>query len=373
MGFLENLQPYRGKRAFIRGYYGYRNIGDEAMLHVLVIKLKKAGIEVIVASKDPKYIEKVHNVKAVYSGPNLNFVRAFLSSDILIEGPGNKHGFLSIIDFGLPLVAKMLRKEVWYIGVGLNPQKWKRQPTYGLKGDITYGLLKQFALRYNFNNIVSVVLVRDEFSREFLVKCGVEDRKIGIIRDLAYFLEVNKEVENKVIQLLSDLGVDINHDKIIGISVRQFKNECINKYLAEQICNTIKRVCAALPSAKFIFIPFSLREGDNDLEFVRKLKVCMPTSSFKSKILTFIPTEMDPKLIKGVIKFCSFLIGVRYHSQIFAESYGIPFVAIIYDPKSEDVSKKAIFRFYVNNFDGEKVASKIIEVFTKHDSGNIGK
>jgi polysaccharide pyruvyl transferase WcaK-like protein len=338
--------------AFIRGYYGYSNIGDEAMLNVLISYLTKNRIVSIVASKDTAYTERIHKVRAVYSGANWNFLRAFLFSNVLIEGPGNKHGFLSIIDSGLPVLARILGKSVWYVGLGFNPHVWKDSPTINQSQEVRYNsIIKRVILCAVFNIFVDSILVRDRLSKKFLNLNGVADKKIMVTKDLAYFLDSAPKEE--IARLLFSFGINLGKDKLVGISVRKFADCKINKYFGEKIEEIMVRIYHKVPEVKFIFLPFSKRGYDNDVKYSIEIKDVVKNVIPPDKMV--IADLDDPKAIKGIICVCSLVIGVRYHSHVFASSCKVPFVAIIYDPKSREPAAKALANFNINKIFVDKV------------------
>ena len=354
MNIFHSKQPPR--IAFIRGYYGYSNIGDEAMLHVLIRSLIRNKITPLIASKDTNYTERIHNVDAVYAGAKWNFLKGFLSSNILIEGPGNKHGFISIIDLGLPILAKILRKNVWYVGVGLNPHVWKDRPTINRVQVMRYSVIKRFIISVIFNELVDRIYVRDGHSKQFLIFNGVRDRKIEVIKDLAYFLEPPSK--ERIIDLLSYLGIDCEKDKLVGISLRRFDDKKINECFSEKIKEIIIRIYGRVPQVKFIFLPFSTRGYDNDVEYSVTIKE-MVKSVVPPNRLVIVDSD-DPKVIKGIVSICSFIIGVRYHCCVFSSSCNVPFIAIMYDPKAEDVASKALIKVNINEVPVGGVVGKVV-------------
>ena len=68
----------------------------------------------------------------------------------------------------------------------------------------------------------------------------------------------------------------------------------------------------------------------------------------------------DPKVIKGIVSICSFIIGVRYHCCVFSSSCNVPFIAIMYDPKAEDVASKALIKVNINEVPVGGVVGKVV-------------
>jgi len=354
--------PYtkQGEKALIKGYYGYKNIGDEAALHVLITLLKNKRIKPIIATKNIEYTKRIHDVDAVYSGINLSFLKAFLYADIFIIGPGNKHGFMNVIDLGLPVLAKLLRKRVQYVGVGLNPHKWKDIPLIKFEQVKRYANpIKRAIVKFLFNNFVDIAFLRDYASREFLIKNGVK-AQIKVIKDLAYFLDpAPREIVKSVV---TSKGVDVERDKLIGITIRRFKDIHVNTYFRKQLSKILAKIYQMDHAVKFVFVPFSARGYDNDIEYAGEIKESLLQRGIPLERIVIIETD-DPRVIKGIIcYYCRLIIGVRYHSCVFADACRVPFVSIIYDPKSEVVSNSALLKCSVYDIRAKDIVDTILSI-----------
>lgn len=73
-------------RVAVSGYYGFGNLGDEALLAGLLSQLKELGAEPLVLSGDPERTSAEHGVEAVHRYRNL--LPALLRSDAVISGGG---------------------------------------------------------------------------------------------------------------------------------------------------------------------------------------------------------------------------------------------------------------------------------------------
>lgn len=73
-------------RVAVSGYYGFGNLGDEALLAGLLGQLKQLGAEPLVLSGDPERTSAEHGVEAVHRYRNL--LPALLRSDAVISGGG---------------------------------------------------------------------------------------------------------------------------------------------------------------------------------------------------------------------------------------------------------------------------------------------
>ena len=57
------------KRFVLSGYFGFKNFGDEAILSVLVSKLKEFGTDITIITSNPDYTHSLYE--------NINCVRTF--------------------------------------------------------------------------------------------------------------------------------------------------------------------------------------------------------------------------------------------------------------------------------------------------------
>ncbi|MBQ9746176.1 MAG: glycosyltransferase [Clostridia bacterium] len=87
----KNLLAARGKRAVLCGYYGYGNIGDEAMLGALTSALARSGRagKICVMSRTPAETAARFCAEAVPRYDVRALHRAFAEADVLIFGGGN--------------------------------------------------------------------------------------------------------------------------------------------------------------------------------------------------------------------------------------------------------------------------------------------
>jgi polysaccharide pyruvyl transferase CsaB len=111
-------------KVLVSGYYGYGNLGDEALLQGMIAPLKAAGHRVTVLSGDPAASERLHGVGAVHRYRAL--LISLLTHDVLISGGGgllqdktsarSLHYYLTVI-----CLARALGKKVVVYGQSVGP------------------------------------------------------------------------------------------------------------------------------------------------------------------------------------------------------------------------------------------------------------
>ena len=178
------------KRITISGYYGYGNLGDEAILETLVTSIRErfdgAPLEIVVLSNDPAGTESEHGVKAVDRWNPVTVMRTLKDSSILISGGGgllqDRTSSLSLWYYlGLIYLARILSVPVYVFGQGIGPIDRKynelllRGAAAGIKG----------------------FLVRDERSEELLRSFGIDGDRIISGNDLAFLLSLDGNSQDR--------------------------------------------------------------------------------------------------------------------------------------------------------------------------------
>ena len=119
-------------RIVLSGYYGFDNVGDEAILFAIIQSLKEyhPGVNLTVLSNNPEKTAASYKVNAVNRW-NINEVRkALKESDCLISGGGSllqdETGMKSISYYsGVMKIAQFLKKPVFIYAQGMGPVKSK--------------------------------------------------------------------------------------------------------------------------------------------------------------------------------------------------------------------------------------------------------
>lgn len=117
-------RPKKRKKATLCGYYGYGNIGDEAMLSVLLDRLTAAGYSVDILSGRPKETKKLHPRRALPRFFLPSVLLSLLTSDVFVLGGGNllqnESSSRSLFYYAsLVRLAKLFHKQIWLQSVGI--------------------------------------------------------------------------------------------------------------------------------------------------------------------------------------------------------------------------------------------------------------
>lgn len=338
------------KKITIHGFYGAKNIGDEAILAAMLNALKSEipDAQFTVLSIDPAYTTELFNVLSVYRGYRKEVkekLRTFINTDLFISGGG---GLLQdtyptgIISGPLPhyllyaLVAKLFGKKVMFYAQGMGP--------------ITtpYGkfLTKLIA------NRVDLITVRDEGSKELLQKLGVTKPKTLVTADPV--LAITPPQEEVILSIQKKYNIN-SSENWVGISVRPwFKLEDYKEKIATT-CDYIVEEA----KAKILFIPM---EHEHDYKVSLEIQEKMQHSNHA----TIMDANHNVEEYLCAVSLMDIVVGMRLHSLIFAAASNVPVVGIIYDPKVKSLLQRISMENYsvdVENFTETELKNKFIQAW----------
>lgn len=315
------------KRIVISGYYGFGNIGDEAILDAMIQQLREqVGIcDFTVVSGNPAATKSMHAVNAVHRLDYVQINQVIDQSDLVIIGGGGLFQDIHQIDisalftqtgFGttsyaeVPLMAAMHQKPIMFYAQGFGPLFSKEAKTFVA---FVCGL-------------ADMITTRDYDSKKLLEEIGVPGEKIIVCADPA--LSTAAVDADCVKKIFTQEKIPLDRD-IVAVSVRrwvdkQVENHCIAT-LAKALDNFLHT-----NNAHLIFLPFQdFNEQDSDVVMA---KAVVETMHYRDRCHCLL-NVYSPQKTAGIIHATKFVIGMRLHAMIFAARYKIPMVALCYDPK----------------------------------------
>lgn len=268
------------EKVLLGGFFGFENIGDDAILLSEIKFLKDSGFKPIILTNKGKLIFNEEGIN------RYNFIEIFKRRKefkfFILGGGGlfqDKTSFRSLIYYiFLIKFMKFLRKKVILLNVGIGP--------------ILRGISRK--LLFNALKICDLIFLRDLYSYNFYK--NLENKYLS--SDSSFYLDVVKQKkENK-----------------IGVSLRDFDKLDLKKFklFLDGIKNTT--------SQDLEFIVFSKEE----INIAEELN------------LNYFYSNDPIKIIEKIGKF-DFLIGTRYHSVIFSIMMETPFIAFVYDIKVKNL------------------------------------
>ncbi len=316
----------------LSGYYGFHNIGDEAILQSIIKSLKKEipNIQLVVMSNDPDYTREMYDVEAVDRWDIKAVYDVIKKSDGLISGGGSllqdQTSMKSILYYtGILGFARLLKKPYYIYSQGIGPIR-KRHNRLLVKWQLSKA---------------AYISVRDEDSFFYLKELGVK-KDIELVPDPV--LTWKREKQSDWLQKHS------LHGKIIAVSVRYWDaNE-----------DYIKKLAIALKKLKqegyqILFVPM---HSPFDQDASREVADLMDEEIY------MLPDKMDIDEKISILSECSLLIGMRLHALIFSVVAKTPMVGISYDPKIDSFSRQ-VKQPVIGSVDGDWSAEDLYKIAKK--------
>lgn len=287
----------------LSGYYGFDNVGDDAILLSIIQGLKKwqHDIEITVLSNNPSATEQTYGVKAVNRWKMKEIHQLLKTADGLISGGGSlmqdQTGMKTIHYYaGVIQIAKWLKKPVFVYAQGMGP--------------INHTLSK-FIVRKTFNK-VDQITIRDKASQTLLTEIGVR-KEAKIVPDPVMGLN-GGDFHCEWLEHES-----LTAESYISVSVRDWPSTIAYK---EKIAHSLDQLVRQ--GEQIVFLPM---HGEHDFKTSQEVAALMQEKSL------IAPSDLSIEEKIAVIGQSQLLIGMRLHSLIFSAIYATPFIAISYDPK----------------------------------------
>ncbi|MBU0686603.1 MAG: polysaccharide pyruvyl transferase CsaB [Candidatus Margulisbacteria bacterium] len=291
-------------KILLLGYYGFDNLGDEAILRTLVYNIPKflPTAELTVISSHPKKTHDQYKVRTV-SRSIPKITKAIRGCDVFMLGGG-----------GLLQDTTSLKSLLFYLYLLYYAKKRGKKVILFAQG---IGPIKRFFGKIIAKHIlknIDLITIRDNLSYLELVKLKI--KKVGNIFSAADVTPMMFEAEG----IPQKNHLHKSSYLQIGIAARQpFKK---GKSLAATLAKTADTLIETL-GAQITFLPMQPR----DVGFIKKIRGKMnhPSRMVQNNLDGFITKTKELDLI----------LGVRLHSLIFASILNVPSVAIAYDQKVE--------------------------------------
>ena len=324
------------------GYYGYGDVGDEAILDG-ILSLIPPGSDVCVLSSNPVHTEKSHGVRSQRSLLStrrrttgnlistllyvmyLNLKKVFIlfqnvgvmsGTNLFILGGGGliqdsykgwKHK-LPIYLFYI-LLAKILNKKIMVLSVGAGPLET------GCFRLLTKVLFNQ----------VDVITVRDAESKEVLEQAGIS-RSISVVPDPALLLFPKSYGKD----ILKQNSIP-THKPIVGVCVhgwiKGFRegNKIYKSRLLEFI--TFLKIVHEKHSLTIVIIPTGGTSGKKATDPLAE-EICSQLPECH-----VLPGEFSPSDMMELLSNIDILISMRLHAIILASNVFTPSMGIVTDEK----------------------------------------
>jgi len=302
------------KNILLRGYYGFGNAGDDALLQTILKSIESFDRNITIISKNPLPLNLMKKNKNVELN-NINLVKAMFINDVVIYGGGSQlqdfgtfKNFLTLLrSLILNWIMKLRNKKVVYLGISIGPIS-------SLRGKY---LVKKIM------KSCDLVIVRDQESFDFLMNISEDLSKYMLSPDLV----LSFERDRKLAYIKEE-----NIQKTLGINLMPHYSEIKKDEKVEKIfMNNIVALIKENPEIKIKFFQFQNKSIMNDERTYEKLKKHIAVQNIKVKV-EFIKYKNIENLVSEM-RNCNFFIGMRLHSAVLCDVLKIPHIMLSYHPK----------------------------------------
>ncbi len=306
-----NLSKKKTCDCVLSGYYGFNNIGDDALLSSICDNLKfyKPDIKILALSKNPNETKAVNCINAINRFNIFKVIKALRNAKLFAYGGGT-----------LIQDSTSTRSLLYYLGLMYLAKKMKLKTMLYAGGIEPINKKINKKLTGNILNNVDIITLREENSLQELYKMNIVNPKILVTADPAITCTGISLHETK--KILKREGIPINK-KYVGFSMR-FWNGYGKKYISviARLADFLYDKYDLLP----LFIPMQHKYVD-DCKISLEIMSKMECESYLVKEKYTVSETI------GIISATEIIVGMRLHSLIFAAAKNIPMVGIAYEPK----------------------------------------
>lgn len=289
------------KKFVLSGYFGFKNFGDEAILNVIINKLRQNDADITVITSDIQYTkEKFNDVNCVYTFDIKRIVQSIQNTDYLISGGGSllqdTTSLKSLIYYLFVIFTAILfKKSVLIFAQGIGP----------INSTIGKFFTKMLLKRCKY------ISVRDNISQELLKSWGISSELVPDPIFSSYIQDTKKE-------------------NILAIQLRNFKT--MNKNFIMKLAKTV--------TDKFSTKEIHIYSFQDSIDY----EICKTFENTLKNINPEIKTKLhynqsNEDIISGIAK-AQYLIAMRFHAIIIGLLSGAKTFAINYDIKVEKLAQE---------------------------------
>jgi len=323
----------------VSGYYGFDNLGDEAILEELIEELAALvdRDRIIVLSNNPESTRARFSVTSVDRWRLAEIVPLLRRARLLVSGGGglfqDTASIKSVVYYaGMIFLARLCGARTLIYAQGLGP----------LRGSLARKLTAMAISR------CEAVTVRDASSRALLESWGIPS---VLSADPVWRLKTTP-LPAEMAAALDEMRHLHPESLFVGLSVRSSAG-----FGAARAGELVERLLDSLP-VETILAPLVLQENqDRDLlNLVSKRwsEAGRKTLEFESSSFARLLPSQWLELIGSL----DLVVGMRLHSLIMALSSGVPVVGLSYDPKVEHVMRE-FEQPFLNLANGRDVESEV--------------
>jgi polysaccharide pyruvyl transferase CsaB len=290
-------------RVLLSGYYGFGNLGDEALLEVIVGRMRARfpGTSVEVLSASPTLTARRYGVNADQRW-DWRAVRAAIGrADVVLSGGG-----------GLLQNATSFRSLLYYAGVVREAVRAKRKTMIFAQSIGPLDLWGRIVVR-RFCRGIARATVRDERSRALLSSL-LPNVQIERTADPVFLYDPPDESLD-----LSAEGLGAESGPYAVVSVRKVP---ALREVTPVVARCVDRL-SGLHGIRVAFLPLGgVGDAEASTEIIRACKTA-------PVLLPECPLPKAAAILRGA----RVVVGMRLHALVLAARAAVPFLALAYDPK----------------------------------------
>jgi len=195
-------------------------------------------------------------------------------------------------------------------------------------------LLNRITARYVFEN-VNLILVREDLSKEYLLKIGIDPEKIHVTADPAFLL--SPAPRSRIDEILRSESIIITSRPVIGINpsglIGRYRDPAESEEAYTQSMVSVIDHLIKSWDVNVLLIPHVYTPGSDDRRIIGEI---IKNANNPQRIFQ-IKNEYSAAELKGIIQLCDIFIGSRMHATIAATSLCIPTVGIAYSHKMNGI------------------------------------
>ncbi|MBE7004895.1 MAG: polysaccharide pyruvyl transferase CsaB [Ruminococcaceae bacterium] len=293
-------------RVVLSGYYGFRNLGDDAILLALRNRLHEAvpGASLVALSRRPSETQEKCGVEAVNRFEPFAVRRTIKGASCFVSGGGSllqDHTSTRSLLYYTMLIrmAKHYGKPIMFYANGIGPVE--TEPDRKRVREVA--------------EMADVITLRDEESLDALREMGVQNPNISVTSDPVYSLEAGESARG--LDRLRQRGIPADRP-IVGVSVRFAAGMEPNITEFAKFCDALSK------TATVVFLDM---QQPDDTAASAAVRGQMTAAAYE------IATPYDPLAMADMIAAMEAVVSTRLHSMILAACAHVPVLGVVYDPK----------------------------------------
>lgn len=327
----DNLKMYASvyeKREFdavMLGYYGYKNSGDDALLHSIVssLKIEKPDISLLVLSNTPAETARVYKVSSISRYSILKIRKALKNTKLFIMGGGS-----------LLQDSTSTKSLLYYLYVLRMAQK------LGVKTMLYSNGIGPIIRKSNRRRVrkaldkTDVITLRDSDSFDTLVSIGANTERAFVTADPVFGMS-SSDGDFYATDILNKYGIG-DGTKFACIAVRKWQTAPDNfEDLCAKMCDYIYEKHGLLPVLLPMQYPY---DAGISRGIIKKMK----------NRGVFISERLDIPVFLGILKQSALTVSVRLHLLVYSALMNVPFVGIAYDPKVSNFHNEVELPYFID-------------------------